>query len=474
MPQNGAPNKGPTGVPNGIPNGRHSDANAARNNRLSSWKEIANYLDCNKRTCLRWEKSFGLPVHRLEGPKKSRVFAFRDEIDRWQRGKSSLFNGKAGGLRTPGRRKSVAISIWAAAILIILAAAILTALIFSVPRAPDDFRIDGSDLVILNERGKELWRHTTGVKNLASEKLYRTHFQRKGRTEEGHSTLPNLILEDIDNDGKVEVLFNILAEDNFGGGSVLCFSQKGKRLWEFEMGRPLEFGETRFSGDFCVRGFGVCDLDGDGTKEVVVVAHQWGRFPTRLAVLSAEGKLLGDFWNSGQLIDIIFYDLDRDGRKEILAGGTNNEYGQGALVVFDSADIRGCSPQTDERYAWKDIEPGSELYYIRIPRADAESVDYYPLECILRIVIHKNMEFSVLLSQSNLEFVFDHRMNAREVRSSHGFQILHENARRAGKVSSVLDAAYFENLRRSVLYWNGAEWVNTHAMNQRGGQILNH
>ncbi|MFO7733053.1 MAG: hypothetical protein R6X21_05325, partial [Candidatus Aminicenantes bacterium] len=107
MPQNDAQDSPPARAPNGAPNGDRGGINGARANRLSSWKEIADYLDCDTRTCLRWEKSFGLPIHRLEGAKKSRVYAFRDEIDRWQREKSSLFNGKsANGAAAGGRGDS--------------------------------------------------------------------------------------------------------------------------------------------------------------------------------------------------------------------------------------------------------------------------------------------------------------------------------------------------------------------------------
>ncbi|MGB6866805.1 MAG: SUMF1/EgtB/PvdO family nonheme iron enzyme, partial [Candidatus Aminicenantaceae bacterium] len=50
---------------------------------LDSWKEITEYLGRSRKTCLRWEKEFGLPIHRLDGTPKARVFAYKDELDRW-------------------------------------------------------------------------------------------------------------------------------------------------------------------------------------------------------------------------------------------------------------------------------------------------------------------------------------------------------------------------------------------------------
>ena len=58
-------------------------------NILYSWKEISNYLDRNIRTCLRWEAELGLPVHRIdEDSPRSKVFAYKSEIDRWLKEKA--------------------------------------------------------------------------------------------------------------------------------------------------------------------------------------------------------------------------------------------------------------------------------------------------------------------------------------------------------------------------------------------------
>jgi tetratricopeptide (TPR) repeat protein len=51
--------------------------------RLESWKEISSYLKRSMSTCHRWEEELGLPVHRLDGTPKARVFAYPEELDRW-------------------------------------------------------------------------------------------------------------------------------------------------------------------------------------------------------------------------------------------------------------------------------------------------------------------------------------------------------------------------------------------------------
>jgi TolB-like protein/Flp pilus assembly protein TadD len=51
--------------------------------RLDSWKEIATYLGREVRTCQRWEKHEGLPVHRHLHEKLGTVYAYRSELDTW-------------------------------------------------------------------------------------------------------------------------------------------------------------------------------------------------------------------------------------------------------------------------------------------------------------------------------------------------------------------------------------------------------
>src|SRR5437867_699643 len=54
---------------------------AVPDDRLESWKEIAEHLGRDVRTVRRWEKK-GMPVQRLPGA-KGRVFAYASELDAW-------------------------------------------------------------------------------------------------------------------------------------------------------------------------------------------------------------------------------------------------------------------------------------------------------------------------------------------------------------------------------------------------------
>ncbi len=62
--------------------------NATLSDSLESWKDIADYLQRDVRTVQRWEKTAGLPIHRVQESKSGSVFAYRSEIENWRHKRS--------------------------------------------------------------------------------------------------------------------------------------------------------------------------------------------------------------------------------------------------------------------------------------------------------------------------------------------------------------------------------------------------
>ena len=234
---------------------------------------------------------------------------------------------------------------------------------------------------------------------------------------------------------------------------MFCFDRRGRELWRFRFGRPIRFGPQDYA-DFAIRGFVANDLDGDGRKEVIVNANARGFYPTQLAVLGSDGKPRGEFWNSGQLLDIVGVDLDRDGRKEILVSGQNNEYRKPCLIVFDADRVSGCSPQSVDRFISPGIPAGTQRAYVLFPRTDV-SLSKFPAETAGRIEVLSNDFILVTMNSSRMIFELDFGLVPRLARTSHPFEQLHKIALREGQDQSVLDEAYFDALKRGVLYWNG-------------------
>jgi hypothetical protein len=118
---------------------------ADRGKYLDSWKEIAAYLNRNIRTCWLWEHELGLPVHRLDGSPKARVFAYTGELDAWRAEKIHLaYDAKprtraADEMKGPSSPKTIpirrSVRTWIAAALVAgpVLAAVATGLIVRHP-----------------------------------------------------------------------------------------------------------------------------------------------------------------------------------------------------------------------------------------------------------------------------------------------------------------------------------------------------
>ncbi|HZP01697.1 MAG TPA: tetratricopeptide repeat protein [Terriglobia bacterium] len=62
---------------------------------MESWKEIAAFFARDERTVRRWEKECALPIHRVPGGAKGRVFAYENELNRWLSTPQASSNSKA-------------------------------------------------------------------------------------------------------------------------------------------------------------------------------------------------------------------------------------------------------------------------------------------------------------------------------------------------------------------------------------------
>ncbi len=446
-----------------------------QSNILSSWKEIAAYLRCGIRTCMRYQEKYGLPVYRLEEKPKTHVFAYKNELDEWLRDKSSSDSFKA---RSTNRNKKILIKTLFLMGSILIMAVFTFVFIFNNKgnfKQPFDFKIEGSNLIILNNKGIEIWRHDTEITDLLDESKYKEHFQKR-KTEISTYTpiLPYLIIEDINNDGLHEVLFSVQTYTEFGEGRIICFDNKGNELWHFDTGRELKYGSEKFSPDYRIWGFDINDLNNDMKREVIVISDHNDDFPTQLTVLSPRGELIGEYWNSGRISDFECEDLDSDGRKEIILAAMNNEYKKAVLIVVDSHRIEGASPQTGA-FKCESLPNGTEKYYILFPRTDADR-SYYDHEATLQINVLNNKRLSALTYESFIYFEFSYELELLNIRLTNRFDLLHKKAVREGKIKDFTNEnEYKDSLMQGILYYDGQNWVSTPTMTSYWkNKALNH
>lgn len=436
---------------------------------LNTWKEIAQYLDSSIRTCRRWEIELGLPVHRIRDSVKSRVYAYQDELDEWLKKKKEGNHAEAAHIFHNKYLKVLIIIL----VLIFLGVTIAAFknFILNNNNSAANFHLNGSKLIIVDQNDKKVGEYDTGIDNLIDENSYRFRFQsvsnRADKAGQIFRDLPYLTIQDLDGDESPEVLLSIQTKSEAEEGVLLCLNEKGKKLWEYKVGREIQYGPTVYSSDFRIIGFMVCDLNADGLKEIVLTSAHIYDFPNQIVILDHEGDKRGEYWNSGYLNRCEVADLDNDGRMELLLAGCNNEYKKGCLVVFDPENMNGGSPQSESFYSCAELAPGKEKFYILFPRTDFDDATTTQ-EAISYMDILNNETVSLIASNSQIIFELGFDMRVSRVRIGHLFQNFYRQAKQDGKVSGEIDDLYRQNLERSLLYFDGQNWTSTPTMTSYG------
>ena len=67
---------------------------AKEKDKLIGIKAIAAYLDMSVRNVYHWEKKLGLPLHRVSTESGYRIYAVKEEIDKWLKNQSIKSNNK--------------------------------------------------------------------------------------------------------------------------------------------------------------------------------------------------------------------------------------------------------------------------------------------------------------------------------------------------------------------------------------------
>jgi hypothetical protein len=437
-----------------------SAPNGKKENILTSWKEIAAYLDRDVRTCVRWEKRYGLPVHRLERDSKAKVFAYKNEIDGWLASRTSpaALNPNGGG--------QARFFVRAFPVLFALAALAAAAyFLFLKPAAdlrrsvPADFHIRGSELIIVDRNDREIWRRDTGLRGLENEDFYRGHFQAKQQGADSVPIWPYVMILDIDGDSRSEVLFCTQTRLEDREGTLICFDDRGTERWRFEAGRELDFGGKIYRKEYRIFGLNVEDYDGDGSPEILVISFHKPDWPCQAVMLDPAGKVEGEFWNAGYLMDASFGDVDGDGKKELVLSGVNNEYDKGCVAVFEAGALRGSSPQQKDAYRSPGLGESGSSAYILFPKSDVHEAIRLQGDPVNFFWIHEGGGLTADTYETHILYDLDRSLACRDVTLSNDFRNLHREFFLAGKVRSIIDAGYKEALKDSLLYFENGLWV---------------
>lgn len=332
--------------------------------RLEGWKEIAAYLNRRPRTVQGWEKEFGLPIFRLQG----RTYADCGELDRW------LAEHKTVTAAAVASEEPVAAGrgwMWwgVAGVALLLMAGLYW---WQRAGAAVAYAVQGKTLTMRDRDGREVWRYELPTA--------------PPEEKRGEHTAARGTFADVDGDGRQEFLYRYwptdLGKENSG---VFCFREDGTVRWMFRPGKALAMENGGLVTElYRAEQVGLlAKARPDGGRVVVMSNHSWD-WPGQMAVLTAEGVEVEEYWHPGWLFSMVVTDVDGDGAEEILAGGVNNAYGDGeghgaTLVVLDARDVRGQgSVPAGYQLRVKGVPTGREKRVLLFPEfARNTNANYY-------------------------------------------------------------------------------------------------
>lgn len=279
---------------------------------------------------------------------------------------------------------------------------------------------------------------------------------------------------DLDGDGRNEVLTSMSLNEDFGVSTLKAVDGAGTILWEHLLSYPFQYLERNYSSEFNATSFVTGYFDRSGEIRMLVAACNW-RSPSRIISMDNNRRETDSYWHQGHLEIYGTFDLDGDGQQEVIAGGVNdvNDTTMGefpVLVVLKPGAIVGQGKST----ACPGFEfpfSSAELFYLRFPIPDIHASNMAP---VTKVEIQKDGTMWVYprTNEDNksigLSYILDRSMQVKEVRSNNTTDRFHAELKKQGKVTSSLDRAYLEEVRRGVRYWDGEKWQDEQARVKSG------
>ncbi|MGD0870566.1 MAG: hypothetical protein ABSB88_13495 [Bryobacteraceae bacterium] len=303
---------------------------AMQDGELETWQEIAAYLSVSVREAQYREKNDQMPVHRLPG-RKSRVWAYRAELDEWKARNSSAPTNGSVGRKFPTRRALLGLAGTAAAA--VGTAVLLRSRKLQVARAS----IEGNSLCAWDEVGRLAWKYTfPGVLNQVHDNR---HILKRPERQ--------VQIVDYRGDGHKQIVVATAFKQPDGSWpaseELQCFSSGGKFQWRYRPDLALPFGDTRFSGPWTVTDMMVAP-DAAGKNSVWVSLAHWNWRPGAVLTIGGNGAPVVRFVSAGNVYAL--GSVNNASGHYVLAGGINNEYNEAALAVLRVDGQPSCSPQT--------------------------------------------------------------------------------------------------------------------------------
>lgn len=312
--------------------------------------------------------------------------------------------------------------------------------------------VDGRFL-IKNKQDKVLWYKETGLGN-----NYRTNkiaLWNKYR------------FIDVDNDGLNEVLMVHLKNSQ----DLYLFDDDGKMIWSFKHSDTLLTNNEKFTDIFIP--YGIIDTIKTSTRIELLIYFQHNTYyPTGITKLDLlTGLKISDIlWHPGSITGAILTDWNKDGKKEIIAGGPANGMNRSYLFSIDHDKLCGTFP-TSENYKFLNMKIAEMNKYLLFPKTDYAELFFpkYNAPKEAPTIINENI-ISINIGEGcatavDADFVYAVRLNRNlnpiNCVIGDASIIIRDRLVNDGKLNPPLsDSREFQDsILKNIQYWDGQKFV---------------
>jgi hypothetical protein len=302
---------------------------------------------------------------------------------------------------------------------------------------PENWAFDGPTLAIFDARERVCW-------------------EKRFPPSDSPYIRDRVLIDDIDGDGRKEVLVNLYSKaPSLEGGRLACFDQGGRPRWEFRYGAARTFGTRTFEPNYIGRLIRPVSIG--GKHYLLTVANHYLWYPSQVALLdAATGRLREDYWHPGAIYECLLRDIDGDGAPEFLFGAINNPgegLGHAALGVLKIPFSK--SPRAPATAGpFPPVTGGGEMAYVLFPLPDVSAaMGMLPMVFRLEIDSSRRILFEVPLPESGaVVYYLDFDLNVLEYRVSDNFAALHERLRRQQLLNHPFSGAEAASLGKVVRF----------------------
>jgi hypothetical protein len=184
------------------------------------------------------------------------------------------------------------------------------------------------------------------------------------------------------------------------------------------------------------------------------------------------GEILSEYIHIGHIEDMLLADVTGNSVHEIILSGINNAYWNAAIAVLDVTNAHGHSPLTED-YRPAGIEPAAELAYILVPKTvvgeyvspiekynQARQIHYDRFSERLWVRIGEGVRvFRNFRDNVDIILYFNRQMQPAGTGTSDAYDIVARELYEEGEIPFIPDYDYFREFQKTLLYWNGEEFV---------------